>query len=417
MSSSVVQSSPPNNLVVKLAFFINIISIGGFMMVVPLGPDLVKSIQLNPAHIGYLIGGTMLGSAIASWCFAGQLDKYDRKSVLIFLLTGRAFALISCGFTDEPYMLIALFSLAGCFTGPASAVLMASVIDVTPPQNRGKVMAFVGSAFSIAAVIMVPFSLQTALYFSWQVNFWLFGVLGLLMALVCWKLFPSLTTHIDKNNSQAKNVVSSLLKQSKVNIALLVVGMQVLAHFLIITNFSSYFQFNLSFPREQLSLLYFIGGISSFIMLQYSGRLFDKGLRHQIHLISAILASVVIFLTYAVPSPIASLYLLFALMMAFSTVRTSVTNGIVSSIPAPPQRAAFMSLNNTVSNLASAAAGILSSYWLTTTADYSLIGMDSIALFSIFLTIAAPVILWRWVNQKQLFSVPLAVPKTQTKEF
>ncbi|WP_413693132.1 hypothetical protein [Psychromonas sp. KJ10-2] len=45
---------PTTNWVVRLAFLINIISLGGFMMVVPLGPDLVKSIDFNPAHIELL---------------------------------------------------------------------------------------------------------------------------------------------------------------------------------------------------------------------------------------------------------------------------------------------------------------------------------------------------------------------------
>ncbi len=79
-----IEQSTPNKLVIRLAFLINIISLGGFMMVVPLGPDLVDSINFNPAHIGYLIGGTMFGSAAMTWLLAGHLDKYDRKSELLY---------------------------------------------------------------------------------------------------------------------------------------------------------------------------------------------------------------------------------------------------------------------------------------------------------------------------------------------
>ncbi|XPF93344.1 MFS transporter [Colwellia sp. RE-S-Sl-9] len=404
------EQSAPNKLVIRLAFLINIISLGGFMMVVPLGPDLVDSINFNPAHIGYLIGGSMFGSALMTWLLAGHIDKYDRKNVLVIFLLLRGVCLIACGFAISPLILILLFTLSGCFTGPASSVLMASVIDVTPPPHRGRVMAFLGSAFSIAAVIMVPISLWISLYFSWQINFWFFGLLGCALALVCVLIFPKMTSHIQPQKNEVKNisVVRQLFSQFKVKVAFLVVGLQIFAHFLIISNFSAYFQFNLSFPREHMSALYFSGGLASFIMLQFSGRLFDQGMRHQLHLVSALLAVVTIYFIFISTPKTEYLFVLFALMMTFSTIRTSVTGSIVSHLPAPPQRAAFMSLNNTVSNIASGAAGFLSVAVLSVDENSNILGMDVVAMVSIILTVISPILLWKWVNHKML--LPSAKP-------
>ncbi len=401
MNFPITEQSIPNNLVIRLAFLINIISLGGFMMVVPLGPDLVESINFNPAHIGYLIGGTMFGSAAMTWFLAEQLDKYDRKSVLVICLLLRGICLILCGFATSPIALMLLFTLSGCFTGPASSVLMAAVIDVTPPSHRGRVMAFIGSAFSIAAIIMVPLSLLVSLYFSWQINFWLFGILGIMLAVACMIMFPTMTQHIQPQTPHKLSVVRQLLSQFKVKVALLVVAIQIFAHFLIISNFSAYFQFNLSFPREHMSALYFGGGLASFIMLQFSGRLFDKGIRHQLHIVSALLVALIIYMIFISTPQTSHLFVLFALMMTVSTIRTSVTASIVSHLPAPPQRAAFMSINNTVSNVASGAAGLLSAVVLTTTVDNKIVGMDWVAMLTILLTLIAPIMLWRWVNHKE----------------
>lgn len=407
MNQPNVEQSTPNNLVIWLAFFINIISLGGFMMVVPLGPDLVESIHFNPAHIGYLIGGTMFGSAVMTWLLAGHLDKFDRKWVLIVFLFLRGLCLISCGFATSPISLMVLFTLSGCFTGPASSVLMAAVIDVTPPSHRGRVMAFIGSAFSIAAIIMVPLSLLISLYFSWQINFFMFGALGIVLAGVCLLVFPSMKDHIQTENVQKSATVSRLLSQSKVKIALFVVGIQILAHFLVISNFSAYFQFNLSFPREDMSALYLGGGLASFIMLQFSGRLFDKGIRHQLHIVSAILVALMIYIIFIATPQVEHLFILFALMMTVSTIRTSATASIVSHIPAPPQRAAFMSLNNTASNIGSGVAGFLSAAMLTTV-DNKIVGMDWLAMVSIVLTVISPLILWRWANHNMpMANLPL----------
>jgi len=410
-----IEQSTPNKLVIRLAFLINIISLGGFMMVVPLGPDLVDSINFNPAHIGYLIGGTMFGSAAMTWLLAGHLDKYDRKSVLVICLFLRGLCLISCGFATSPLALMVLFTLSGCFTGPASSVLMAAVIDVTAPSHRGRVMAFIGSAFSIAAIIMVPLSLLVSLYFSWQINFWLFGLLGIVLAVVCLAIFPSMTQHIQSQAPQKTSAVGQLLSQFKVKVALLVVGIQIFAHFLIISNFSAYFQFNLSFPREYMSALYFGGGLASFIMLQFSGRLFDKGIRHQLHIVSALLVALIIYLIFISTPQTHHLFVLFALMMTVSTIRTSATASIVSHLPAPPQRAAFMSINNTVSNIASGAAGLLSAAILTTTADHKIVGMEWVAMLTIVLTVISPIILWRWVNHNGFIANIAIKPATPSR--
>jgi len=415
MSLSNTEQHAPNNLVIRLAFFINIISIGGFMMVVPLGPDLIESLNFDPAHIGYLIGGTMFGSALITWIFAGHIDKYDRKSVLLLFLFLRGLCLIACGFATSPIALIVLFTLSGCFTGPASSVLMAAVIDVTPPPHRGRVMAFIGSAFSIAAVIIVPLSLLISLHFSWQINFWFFGLLSIILAASCVVFFPSMKQHIQPNKRHNNPVVRELLSQVTVKIALFVVGIQIMAHFLIISNFSAYFQFNLSFPREHMSALYLGGGIASFIMLQFSGRLFDQGMRHQLHIVSALLAAIMIYVIFISTPQTHHLFVLFALMMTVSTVRTSVTASIVSHLPAPAQRAAFMSISNTVSNIASGIAGFLSVAVLSTTDDNKIVGMDWVAIMSISLTIIAPLILWRWVNHNDPVSSTIRNPQTFPK--
>ncbi|WP_413693133.1 MFS transporter [Psychromonas sp. KJ10-2] len=344
----------------------------------------------------------MFGSAVLTWLLADHLDKYDRKSVLVLFLLLRGLCLIACGFATTPIALIILFTLSGSFTGPASSVLMAAVIDVTPPPNRGRVMAFIGSAFSIAAILMVPLSLLVSLYFSWQINFWIFGGLGLVLAVLCVMAFPTMTSHIQSGGKAKQKAVSVLFAQSKVKIALLVVAIQILAHFLIISNFSAYFQFNLSFPREHMSALYFGGGAASFIALQFTGKLFDKGIRHQLHIVSALLVALSLYLIFIETPQVNALFVLFALMMTVSTVRMSATTSIISHLPSPPQRAAFMSINNSVSNVASGAAGFLSAALLTTTADNKIVGMDWVAMLSIFLTVAAPLILWRWVNHDSL---------------
>lgn len=387
-----------------LAFLINLISIGGFMMVIPLGADLVKSINFNPAHIGYLAGGAAFFSAISCFLFANKLDRYNRKPLITLLLTARAICLFICGLSQSPLMLMFFFVLTGLFSGPAAAVVSAMVIDITEPKNRGKAMAFLGSAVSIAAIIIVPFTLQISYYASWQINFFIFAALGGLLALLAWCMLPDLTQHLNKQSKQPA-LWSTLFNAIPAKAALIVTFLQVFSHFLIITNFANFFQFNLSFPRELMGLLYLAGGVTSLLILRITGKLFDHGWRHQLHLISSAFIIGCLFMTYiATTNNINLLFILFAAFMSASTVRYSVSGGIMSMIPKPQQRAGFMSILTMMTNLATGVAGFVASWLLTTNAQYQLIAMDKVAYLSIFCISLSVFILWRFANVDKLMT-------------
>lgn len=386
------------NNIVRLAFLASVVSIGSMMMIMPLGPDLVEGIGFDPAQIGNLVGGAMLGSAAASVLFAGLLDRFDRRPLLISLLGARALIFLACGFAREPAQLTGLFILAGCINGPTIAVMMATLVDVIPDRQRGRAMALVATAFSVAAILAVPLSLQLSLHFGWRSTFLAFGLAGVALTVMAMATIPSMTGHLEAKID--RGLLFKLLRQPAIGLALAVVAGQTLAHFLIVANFASHFQFNLGFPRENMALLYLIGGISTLVLLKASGHFFDHGWRHSNHMANAILAGIAITLTYLVHPPTASLYLLFALFMAGSTARTSSTNSLLVSLPRPRQRAAFMSLHNAASGVGSGLAGFLSSLLLTTAPDGQLTGMSGLAMCSLILTLAMPVITWVWLSPR-----------------
>ena len=385
------------NNIVRLAFLASVVSIGSMMMIMPLGPDLVEGIGFDPAQIGNLVGGAMLGSAAASLLFAGLLDRFDRRPLLISLLGARALIFLACGFAREPAQLTALFILAGCINGPAIAVMMATMIDVTPDRRRGRAMALIAGAFSVAAILAVPTSLQLALHLGWRSTFWLFGLAGLALTAMAVATIPSMTDHVTRRTGHGR--LLELLRRPAIGLALAIVAGQTLAHFLIVANFASYFQFNLAFPREDMALLYLSGGISTLLLLKLSGRAFDRGWRHSNHMANAILAGIAIVLTYLVHPPAATLYALFAAFMAGSTARTSATNSLLITLPPPQQRAAFMSLYNAATGVGSGLAGVLSSLLLTTESDGRLTGMADLATISLILTLTIPMIAWIWLSR------------------
>jgi predicted MFS family arabinose efflux permease len=371
---------------VWLAFAIHLVSIGGFMMLMPLGPDLTRNLHLPSDEIGLLTGWATLVAACCGLLLAPWLDRANRRTVLLLCLAGKSVLLALAAQAQHLWQLYLFYLLSAALAGPLSAVLMAAVLDLTPPAQRGRAMALLGAAFPLAAILLVPLSLQTAIWLSWRWSFGFFVAAGLALCLVtCW-LMPSLPGHASAGLASLRQ----LLRQRDCQLAAALLALTMAAHFLLIPNLSAYFQFNLGFAREQISLLYAVGGVISLLWLQLCGRWADQGYH------SALVYGSSGCLAFAALAglvwPLLSVWTFFCLLMAMSAVRSAVLMGSFSDIPAPMQRAAFMSLLGTVSNLAAGCGSVLASAWLGQQ-EQQLTGMAEMGLLNA-LAIVASLGLW-----------------------
>ncbi|MDZ7867964.1 MAG: MFS transporter [Rheinheimera sp.] len=371
---------------VWLAFAIHLVSLGGFMMLMPLGPDLTRNLQLPSDEIGLLTGWATLVAACCGLLLAPWLDRANRRTVLLLCLAGKSVLLALAAQAQQLWQLYLFYLLSAALAGPLSAVLMAAVLDLTPPSQRGRAMALMGAAFPLAAILMVPLALQTAIWLSWRWSFGFFVAAGLALCLATYWLMPSLPGHASAGLASLRQ----LLRQRDCQLAAALLALTMAAHFLLIPNLSAYFQFNLGFAREQISLLYAVGGVISLLWLQLCGRWADRGYQ------SALVYGSSVCLAFAALAglvwPLLSVWSFFCLLMAMSAVRSAVLMGSFSDIPAPMQRAAFMSLLGTVSNLAAGCGSVLASAWLGQQ-EQQLTGMAEMGLLNA-LAIVASLGLW-----------------------
>lgn len=375
MKPEPVVSSPA---AIHLALLINMLSMGSMMMVMPLGPDLVTSLGMAPEQTGYFSGGATLGAALMGIIAAPWLDRFDRKPALLVLLTLRFLLLMACALVQDSQQLLLLFILSGCVAGPLAAILMAAVLDLVPPSDRGRRLAYVGMAFSLAAILVVPVALVLAQWLGWQSPFLLFGASGLLLALICTRLLPSLPVSRAPQGQGLRQLLGSPLCQR----ALCILCLQMFGHFLLIPHFANYFQFNLGFPREQIAALYLCGGLASMATMRLCGGWIDQGRAQGAILLTSLLLALVTLLGFALPVGL-PVYLLFTLFMALSSARASTTLAVTAAIPAPHQRAAFMSFQGTVTNVAAGLGSLLSARYLVSDEGGALHGFSTLAWINI----------------------------------
>ena len=296
---------------------------------------------------------------------------------------------MACALAEDSQTLLLLFILSGCVAGPLGAILMAAVLDLVPPAERGRRLAYVGMAFSLAAILIVPAALVLAQWSGWQSPFLLFGAGGLLLALLCAIWLPSLPVNRAPAGQGMRQLLGSPLCQG----ALFILCLQMFGHFLLIPHFANYFQFNLGFPREQIASLYLCGGLASMATMRLCGGWIDQGRAQGAILLTSLALALITLVGFALPAGL-PLYLLFTLFMALSSARASTTLAVTAAIPAPHQRAAFMSFQGSVTNVAAGLGSLFSARYLVSDEGGALQGFSTLAWINIACTLVACAGVW-----------------------
>jgi len=377
--------------IILLIMVLQFIFLTTTMMIMPMGPDLTKAIGLNPADIGYLNGAATLAAAITGILLAPILDKFDRKKLLITFCLGKAVTTILCLFAWDTSSLMTILVVSALFGGPAGAVMLSVIMDIVPPEQRGKAMGMVSSSFAIAAIIGIPSMLELSRWFGWTVPFIVTGSLAVILTLLVTSRLPAMTAHL--NNKRPPMQLREMISRPEIMIALILVCSHMMGHFLIVPNIASFFIFNLDYPREELGLLYLVGGIASIVLLQITGRLLDKGLAL---LLSLVLTLVIVATIYGgfVSSGVIPALLVFTLFMAATSARNSTTMAVISQLPAPHERAGFMSFYTTIGNISAGLAGFISAQLLSSTSTGTLSGMGQVGSIAMILMLIHPVLIF-----------------------
>jgi predicted MFS family arabinose efflux permease len=369
--------------------FINILD---FMMVMPLGPDFAKALGIPEAHLGYVGGAYALSAGSAGLLGAFFLDRFDRRPALTVAMLGLAVGTAVGGLATGIWSLLLARFIAGFFGGPATSLALAIIADVIPPERRGRAMGAVMGAMSVASVLGVPAGLWLAQVGSWRLPFFGIAGLGLVITVLAASQLPSLRIHLASGLKPP--AFGHLFAQPLVRLSYLMTATTMAAGFILIPNISAYIQYNLGYPRDTLGVLYLVGGVVSFGTMRLVGWLVDRHGSFRIGSIGSAMLLIILYLGFVhyVPSvPVMAIFVGFMMSMSFRNV---AYNTLTSKVPAPAERARFMSIQSSVQHAASAIGAFVSGQMLVTRADHGLDGIPRVATVSMLLTALLPVMLW-----------------------
>lgn len=374
--------------------FVNVLD---FMMVMPLGPDFAVSLGIPQSHLGLIGGSYTAAAAVAGMIGALFLDRFDRRTALGVSMLGLVIATFLGGLAYDLPTLVGARVLAGVFGGPATSLALSIVADTIPAERRGKAMGAVMGAFSVASVLGVPAGLELARLDSWRTPFMAVAGLGLVVAALAITLMPPMTRHLEERAARGGEDATALeiLRRPVVLWSLAGSATSMFAGFVIIPNLSPFVQHNLGYPRADIGVLYLVGGVASFVSMRAVGGLVDRIGAPPIAAVGTVLMIVVIGLTTlddVAHIPVMGLFVGFMIATAFRNVSTSTT---ASKVPAPRERARFMSTQSAVQHIASATGAFTGSALLTELPSHALEGMRAVGLISMTSAALLPLLLLR----------------------
>ena len=172
----------------KLLLFIlaciNFTHIIDFMIMMPLGPQLMKIFDISPRQFGFVVSAYGLSAGISGFLSAFFVDNYDRKKVVLFAYIGFVIGTLACGIAPNYEILILARVIAGVFGGLIGAQVLSIVADTFEYERRATAMGFITTAFSLASVIGIPAGLFLASKFGWHSPFLVVGGLGILVVIL-----------------------------------------------------------------------------------------------------------------------------------------------------------------------------------------------------------------------------------------
>lgn len=370
-----------------------------FMIMMPLGPNLISTFGITPSDFGLLVSSYSISAFISGIVTTFIINKFDRKDYLMRVFIGFLVGTFACGLAPTFITLLIARFATGLFGGVLGAIILAIVSDAIPFERRGQAMGFIMAAFSLASVAGVPFGIFIAThskqysFLGWHAPFLLLAILGIPVYFLVSKFVPRQSKELQLAAAQMdvmKNIKA--IFSNKNNLLALSFGVvMMMGHFCIIPFLSPYMVSNVGMREEDLPLIYLVGGGVTIFTSPLIGKLADKFGKLVVFIsLAAIYVIPVYLITNLGPHPLYMVLTLSAIFFIFSG-RFIPMQAMVTGAVEPTVRASFMSFNSSIQQLANGIAAFFAGIVVTTVdgklVNYEVLGYFSIgmALLSIFI--------------------------------
>jgi multidrug resistance protein len=332
-----------------------------FMVLSPLGTILMDELSLSPSRFGIVVSAYAFSAGISGLLAAGFADRFDRKKMLLFFYTGFLLGTFFCAMAPTFELLLIARIVTGIFGGVIGSIGFAIITDLFPMQKRGRVMGFVQMAFSASQILGLPIGLYLANELGWHSPFWMIALFGVVVGLVIYFYLKPIDTHLQVKSevSAFQHLWKTLTNRDYIR-GFLATVLLATGGWMLMPFGSRFTTNNLGIAVEDLPMIYLITGISSIIAGPLIGKFSDVSGKFNMFLFGSILSIVMVAIyTPLGITPLWLVILLNVILFVGISARIITSSALLTAVPLPQDRGAFMSINSSIQQLSGGVASTI----------------------------------------------------------
>lgn len=362
-----------------------------FMIMMPLGPILMRTFGIGTHEFGLLVASYSFSAATSGILAATFVDRFERKRLLLIIFSLFGLATLACGLAPNYAMLLVARGLAGAFGGVMGAMVQTLIGDAIPYARRAKASGLVATAFSISTVAGVPFSLWLANLLNWRAPFIVIALLSLVFILVGVRGLPEFRQHLaEERRAHLLSASFAVLGDANHLRALLFSALLIFSGFTVIPYITVYAVGNVGIAQQSLPIIYLAGGAATLFTARFIGHVADKHGKVEIYRALALAAIVPLLLvTHLGVVPLWLWVCCTTVFFVMVSGRMIPAMAIITSAAQPNLRGTFMSLNGTVQSLAMGLATTLAGFITTLDEAGKIVGYRNVGYIAVLANLVA----------------------------
>ncbi len=384
------ESRNRERLILIILAAVQFTTIVDFMIVMPLGPQLMRTFEIGPAQFGLIVSSYTFAAGAAGLIASSIVDRFARRTTFLVLYAGFLLGTVLCGLaTAYPTLVLARIA-TGAFGGILGGMTMTIVGDVFPEHRRGRATGSLMVGFSLATVAGVPFGLFLGTNYGWQVPFFALVLSGLPALLLTPYALPRLDGHIRQAHAHPlRSLVATFSHPNHLNAFALIIVLMV-AGFSVFPYISAYFVSNLGMTEGQLPLIFIVGGALTLVSSPIIGRLADRYGKLKVYrIITPFSALWFLLITHLPPVGVVVIVSIYGALMVCNVGRMIAAMALMTNSVEPHQRGGFLSANSSVQHIASGLAAYGSGLIISQSSDGKLENFGAVGWIAAVATIAS----------------------------
>jgi predicted MFS family arabinose efflux permease len=376
-----------------------------FMVLSPLGAILLKELSISTAQFGLVVSAYAFSAGAAGLLAAGFADKFDRKKLLLFFYIGFVFGTFLCGIAPDYNFLLMARIVTGIFGGVIGSISFAIITDIFPLEMRGRVMGFVQMAFGLSQVLGIPIGLYLANVFGWHAPFLMIVGLSLIIGVVLMLYVKPINEHLKiQKKGNAFQHLSSIFAKPEYLRGFAATTLLATGGFMLMPFGSAYGVHNLGISLTQLPLLYMVTGVCMLVFSPVIGKLSDKIGKYQMFIFGSVVTCIMtlIYCNLGV-TPLWVIMILNILLFVGITGRMISASALMTAVPEPQDRGAFMGVNSSVQQIAGGVAALIAGQIVKETSTGFLLNyptLGNVVVFAAVVTVFLMYSIHKYVAKK-----------------